>query len=296
MQSKNHSKPMLNRMVVMKIKGEKAPVSNLQFNQASIEINKGNHEQLTLSVTPSNTPVSVFSSDENILSVSLAGVHTYKLTAKKEGHCSLQAITENGEFKALCKGTVFPSTIPAPWTFNEIEDNKASVNYHSGVFTIEAGGRDIWGGSDQFGFLNREVAGNQAISAQILTQTDPDPWAKTGLMFRESLEANSSFVMLCMTPGNGISLQWRKNRGRACRKRDFGKAELPIFFKLSREASTFTAHKSIDGKKWELLGDVTLADFNNEKYLIGLEVTSHSSHLLNRSEFDKVQVEPVKIK
>jgi alpha-galactosidase len=283
-------------VVVVKIKGEKAPVSDLKFNQTSLEMNKGNHEWLKLSVMPSNTPVLVSSSDEDVISVSLTGVHTVKLTAKKEGHCTLQTTTAKGEFKASCDATVLPSSIPAPWKFDEIEDDKASVNYHDGVFTIEAGGRDIWGASDQFGFLNQEAAGDHAVSARILSQTDPNPWAKTGLMFRDSVAPDSRFVMLCMTPGNGISLQWRENTGSACKKKDFGAVSLPVYFKLSQSGSSFKAYKSIDGKQWDLLGDVTLADAFNENYLVGLEVTSHSSHLLNLSQIDQVQVNPVEIK
>ncbi len=283
-------------VIVVKIKGEKALVSDLKFDPSSIEINKGNHKLLKLSVIPSNTPVSVFSSDDDVASVSMAGVHAYRLSANKEGRCTILATTENGAFNASCQVNILPSSVPAPWKFDEIKDDKASVDYQAGVFTIEAGGSDIWSASDQFAFLNRETAGDHAISARILSQTDPDPWAKTGLMFRESLDPSSKFVMLCMTPGNGISLQWRKNTGSACQKKDFKAAGLPVYFKLSKNGSTFAAYQSTDGKQWDLLSDVTLAQSFNEKYLIGLEVTSHSSHLLNLSKFDDVRIGCVETK
>jgi len=280
-------------VVVVKIKGEKAPVSDLKFNQSSIEINKGNHKLLILSVIPSNAPVSVSSSDKDMLSVSLAGVHTYRLKANQEGWCIIQATTANDAFNAACEVNILPSNIPAPWKFDEIDDDKASAVYSNGVFTIEAGGRDIWGSNDQFAFLNREAAGDHAISARIRSQTDPDPWAKTGLMFRESTAPNSKFVMLCMTPGNGISLQWRAITGRTCNKKDFNTTNLPVYFKLTKEGQTFRAYMSADGNQWDFLDLVSFKQTFSENYLIGMEVVSHSSHMLNLSRIDHVDVENI---
>ena len=283
-------------VVMVKIKGKKAPVSVLKFEQSSIEINKGNHQLLKLSVIPVNTPVSVSNSDEDIVSVSMIGMNSYRLKAKKEGRCTITAAAEDGQWTALCEVQVRPSNLPAPWKFDEIKDDKASAFYNDGVFSIEAGGRDIWGSSDQFAFLNRDSAGDHALSARILSQTDPDPWAKTGLMFRDSLDPSSKFVMVCITPDNGISLQWRENTGGSCMKKDFKAARLPVYFKLSKNGSSFNAYKSTDGNQWDLLGEVTFTRSLSEIYLMGLEVASHSSHLLNISKFDRVQVEPAEIR
>ncbi|MBN1781652.1 alpha-galactosidase [bacterium] len=280
-------------VIVVKIKGEKAPVSVLKFGQSTLEINRGNHRMLTVSVIPSNAPVSVSASDEAVAAVSMAGVHNYRVSANKEGRCTIRAMAADGAFNASCEVNVLPSDIPPPWKFDEIRDHKASAVYHDGVFTIEAGGTDIWNASDQFAFVNRETSGDLSVSARILSQTDPDPWAKTGLMFRETLDHDSRFVMLCMTPGNGISLQWRENTGGSCDKKDCGTTELPVCFRLSRNGHTFRAFKSEDGKQWELLGEVTLKQSFSGKYLTGLEVVSHSSHAMNISEFDRVKIEPV---
>jgi hypothetical protein len=148
------------------------------------------------------------------------------------------------------------------------------------------------GASDQFAFLNREVSQNTFISARIISQTNTDPWAKSGMMFRESVAFNSIFVMLCVTPGNGVSLQWRDTTGGICNKKDFSSTALPVYFKLSKNGSTFRAYKSTDGKQWDLLGDITLNRSFAEQYFAGMEVLSHSTHMLNLSEFDHVKVEP----
>jgi alpha-galactosidase len=279
-------------VVVVKIKGKKAPVSVLKFHQPLVEIHKGNHKLLSVSVTPSITRVSVSSSDKDIVALSMAGVNTYRLTAKKEGSCIIKATTADGQLTASCQVKIVPSNIPVPWKFDEIKDDKASAVFDNGVFSIEGGGSDIWSARDQFAFLNTEVVKDHSISARIISQTNTHPWAKTGLMFRENIAPNSKFIMLCMTPGNGISLQWRESTGGTCNKKGFNTTNLPVYFKLSKNGQTFRAYKSVDGNRWELLGDVTLSYAFAEQYLVGLEVVSHSSHMLNLSKFDHIKVEP----
>ena len=247
-------------MVVVKIKGEKAPVSNLKFETASVKIHKGNHKFIQLSVLPSYTPLVVNSSDEKILTLSLAGVNTYKLTALKEGRCVIKASASGGKLSALCKVEVLPPGVPSPWKLDDIKDNKASAVYKNGTFSVEGGGADIWGSIDQFAFVNKEASGDNFISARIVSQENTDTWAKAGLMFRDNTEPNSAFVMLCVTPANGISLQWRGAQGEACEKKDFSAVSLPVYFKISKKGSAFSAYKSADGKQWDLLGDVTLND------------------------------------
>jgi hypothetical protein len=256
-------------------------------------MNKGNHQLIQLTVVPSITPMAVTSSNEDILSLSIAGVNTYKLTAWKEGNCIIKATSIDGTLSSSCNVQILPSSIPPPWEFDDVKDNKASADYDDGVFSIEGAGADIWGSSDQFAFVHRKAIKDNYISARIISQTNTDLWAKTGLMFRESNAPNSAFVMLCITPGNGVSLQWRETTGGTCSKKDFSANPLPVYLKLSKNGSTFIVYKSLNGKQWDLLGDVTPNRKFVEPFLIGMEVASHSSNMLNLSKFDHVKVEAV---
>ncbi|MBN1398145.1 MAG: glycoside hydrolase family 27 protein [Bacteroidetes bacterium] len=280
-------------VVVVKIKGKKGIASKLKFENSSIKINKGNHQLIQLTVLPSTTPLTVVSTDENILSVSLAGVNLYKISALQEGNCTLKASTTDGTLSTICNVHIVPSNIPSPWKCDDINNNKASFVYEKGVFTIEGGGGDIWGASDQFAFLYRKTEKDNIISARVISQTNTDPWAKSGLMFRENTAPNSAFVMLCATPGNGISLQWRETTGGTCNKKDLGAVSLPVYFRLSKIGSKFLAYRSIDGKQWNTIGDIKLNNAFPEKYLSGLEVAAHNINMLNISKFDHVKVEPI---
>jgi len=277
-------------IAVVKIKGKKSSVSSLKFENASIKLNKGNHQFIQLTVIPSITPLAVTSSNENILTLSIAGVNTYKLSAWKEGNCIIKASTTDSAFSSSCNVQILPSSIPSPWEFDDIKDNKASAVYEDGVFSIEGAGADIWSSSDQFAFVHRKAEKDNYISARIISQTHTDPWAKTGLMIRESKVPNSAFVMLCVTPGNGISLQWRDTTGGTCKKKDYKAESLPVYLKLSKNGSTFIVYKSANGNQWDLLGDITLKRTFVEPFFVGMEVASHSSNMLNLSKFDHVKV------
>lgn len=277
-------------VVVIKIKGEKAPVSSFGFDQPLVEMNEGNHKLIHLKVVPQTTPYTVTSSNDGIVSVSITGVNTYRLKANKAGEATLSAITADGEKSITSKVVVAPSNIPEPWTLDDIIDDKASVEFQDGVFSIEGGGKDIWGGLDQFAYLNCGVENTSSISARIISLTNTDPWAKTGLMIREDNSPGSSFVMISVTPVNGVTLQWRDGSGNSCGKKDFQALALPVYLKLKRDGGIFTAYKSIDGNNWDILGDVTLNQSFSEKYLVGLSVCAHSSHSLNLSKFDEVKL------
>ena len=283
-------------VVIVKIKGTKAPVSALKFDQSSVELNTGNHKLVQVNVVPSITPVNVASSNEDIISVSIAGVNIYRIKAKKVGETTIKATTIDGKLIATCAIKVVPANIPSPWKFDEIKDDKASATYNNGIFTIEAGGNDIWGALDQFAFLNRKAENDTWISARIISQANTDPWAKSGLMLRASDSPDSKFVMLSITPNNGLTLQWREKTGESCGKKDFPTVALPTWLKLSKEGATFYAYKSLDGIKWELLGEISFNQPFPQKYLIGLEVVAHSSHSLNQSKFDEVKTGDREIK
>ena len=66
-----------------------------------------------------------------------------------------------------------------------------SETYGGGTFTVNGGGVDIWGTSDQFRFVYQQLTGNGEIIARVTSLTNTDPWAKAGVMVREDLTANA---------------------------------------------------------------------------------------------------------
>ena len=105
------------------------------------------------------------------------------------------------------------SGLPFPWTDADVGSPAVagSASYASGVFTVKGGGVDIWAGSDQFNYVSQPLTGNASIVARVTSQSDTDPWAKAGVMIKQSTASGSSYALLGVTPGNGIAFQYGFN-------------------------------------------------------------------------------------
>jgi len=53
---------------------------------------------------------------------------------------------------------------------------------------MSAAGVDIWGTADEFTFAWKSLTGNGTIVAKVESVENTDPWAKAGVMIRESLK------------------------------------------------------------------------------------------------------------
>ena len=104
----------------------------------------------------------------------------------------------------------------------------------------------------------------QRISqAQIIARIDgmanTSPWAKAGVMIRQSVvfctgNACNVFetdgapnVMLALTPSHGLAFQWRPLSGGSTFYIDAGAASAPVWVKLVKSGNTFTGYRSVDG-------------------------------------------------
>jgi len=158
-----------------------------------------------------------------------------------------------------------------------------------GAYTVIGGGTDIWGVSDQFQFANKDIAGDGSIVARVDSLQNTDPWAKGGVMFRNGLAANAMFADVIVTPGNGISFQWRSTTGGSCGSlKVTGTA--PKWVKLVRSGNSFTAFYGSDGINWTPIGSAqTITMARTAK--VGLCVTSHNASALCTATFSNVAVQ-----
>jgi len=78
------------------------------------------------------------------------------------------------------------------------------VEAPAGTFTVTGSGVDIWDTTDQFHFAFKEVNGAAKIIARIDSIGQTDPWAKAGVMIRDTLEADSRYAAVLVTPENGV--------------------------------------------------------------------------------------------
>ncbi|HON07202.1 MAG TPA: lamin tail domain-containing protein, partial [Verrucomicrobiota bacterium] len=135
------------------------------------------------------------------------------------------------------------------------------VTQIAGGYNITTGATNIGDTSDQFSFVYRQQIGDFDAKVRISELTITDPWARAGLMVRETLVANSKFSAVFATPSAvGCFFESRASAGSASTRSGFYPVTYPYtWLRLKRSGSTFTGYASIDGNNWYQLGSVTIS-------------------------------------
>ncbi len=183
-----------------------------------------------------------------------------------------------------------PTPLPTGWSNVDIgaPTLAGSTIYSNGVFTVTGSGSDIFNQSDQFQFASIGTSGNSTIIAQVTGQTYNNPWAKAGVMFRATDDADSAFVDLVITPGEGISFQSRDVAGDWAAHTTNTPFTGPVWLKIVRVGNVFTGYYSANGTTWTSVGSYTVTMAANVN--AGLAVTSANVDASNTATFANVSV------
>jgi len=159
----------------------------------------------------------------------------------------------------------------------------------TGTYTMTAEGADIWGNSDEFHFAWKELSGAGSIVAKVESVSDTDPWAKAGVMIRDTLEAGSRHAMVVVTPGNGVAFQYRNNAdGTSSTAAEESGITAPQWVKLERTVGGLVrGYYSADGNTWTQLGTPQTVTMNMPMY-VGLALTSHNSGVACEAKFSNI--------
>jgi regulation of enolase protein 1 (concanavalin A-like superfamily) len=179
-------------------------------------------------------------------------------------------------------------TLPAGWTVSSIGNPviSGSATHSSGTFSVSGAGTDIWGSSDQFTFVHRQLRGDATIVARVATLQNINPWSKAGVMIRSSLAANSRHASVFVTPLNGVAFQRRASTGGTSRHTSGGTGIVPVWLKLERRSGTLTAYRSANGTAWSTIGSATIS--MSSTVYVGLAVTSHDAARAATATFSNV--------
>ena len=102
------------------------------------------------------------------------------------------------------------------------------------TFTIKGLGADIWGTSDSFIYLSAPLGANAQITARVWSVGGTDPWAKAGVMLRESLAANAKQADAIASSAKGIAFRYRAATGGASANAALASGAAPIRLRLRR--------------------------------------------------------------
>ena len=174
------------------------------------------------------------------------------------------------------------------WSVVPVGNSVADAEFDHTRFLVSGSGADIWGTSDSFAMLGpSRTSSNMTFTARVLGIGQTNPWAKAGVMLRQSRAANAAHVMVIVSQSRGIAMQWRATTGGISRSTAPRAGGAPAWVRLERAGNTYTGYTSTDGVTWDRLGTIDIAESLD---FAGLVVTSHDAAQTANGLFDDVRV------
>ena len=171
------------------------------------------------------------------------------------------------------------------------------VEAPAGTFTMTGSGTDIWYAADEFHYAFKTLTGAGSIVVKVLSVDDTDPWAKAGVMIRETLDAGSKFAAVYITPGNGCRFQARTDTNiDAVSDTDVATTAqiaitAPYWVKLERDiAGNFRGSYSANGTTWTAMSWNPQNISMSASVYVGLAVTSHNADSVCEAVFSNVTI------
>jgi len=185
---------------------------------------------------------------------------------------------------------VVTATLPKTWSNADIGDVgiPGEASYLRGQFNLIATGSDIWDVADSFHYASKPWTGDGQLIARVVSLQYTDPWAKAGIMFRESNAPGAKYAFVGFTGQGGSVLQSRAVTDNGPASADGPPVKMPHWLKLVRTGDIFKAFTCVDGQTWEPVGTVTIP--MKKTISAGLALASHNNSVANSTLFDNVTV------
>ena len=283
-------------------------VSGLSIDHQTLTIPAHGRATLNATITPmeiQDREVAWTSSDPAIAEVRRIGEQIAMVAGRKAGTCTITASI--GNVKQTCTLTVTASTLPAGWSFDELNAPPipGSATFADGKFTLTGCGHAMtsWWERvrDQGVFVSRGVAGDVEISARLTSLApnvggpgaypdDHRPSTASGLMIRESLaESNGLYVVVQVDASGNLVCRWRDNHNNGGKMKELGKVSLPVHLRLVQAGKETHVFASTDGQSWGAPRMTHAATFD-DKGRVGLFVCSGNTFSSTTAAFDSVKV------
>jgi regulation of enolase protein 1 (concanavalin A-like superfamily) len=193
----------------------------------------------------------------------------------------------------LSQVTVVSLGLPAPQKAMDIGAPaiKGSVSYRQGVYTVHAGGTDIWSTSDQFHFVYQQVSGDVEVVARIGSIKYADQWSKSGVMIRETLTGGSRHALALSSAGKGYAFQRRVDTGGFSENTAGTAGAPPGWVRLVRIGAQIEAFQSLDGINWTSIGSDAIP--MTDTVYVGIAATSHNATTATDAVVDNFKVTPL---
>ncbi len=182
--------------------------------------------------------------------------------------------------------------LPTGWTDQDIGAPAiaGSGGYTNPTFTVIGAGADILWHHRPVQLRVRLDEPDGSLSARVVSQTITSSSAKAGVMFRATTDPGSPYYAALVTPGSGVVVQWRNSQGVTTSQSTKVAATLPVYLKITRSGTMFTAFSSSDGATWTAVPGSSASPGVAGTMLAGLAATSHNTSALSTATFDNVSL------
>jgi len=237
--------------------------------------------------------ITLENSDPDVVTTSLNAELLLTLTAISPGEAMISLFTGDDELT-----TEFPvyvtEALESDWIFEDIgETIKEGYPAYLGdqSYSISTFGSGISGTSDHCSFLYKEKTGAQRIVASIGSIEDRGGASQAGIMFRESTDSGSLYILYTVTAYEGLKLQYRwDDNSTPVIEVSNPDIKLPCWIKLARnDFNYFAAAYSLDGESWIPHGEFSIPLDLSPTALVGLTATSGFNE--GSSLFDNVYIQ-----
>jgi hypothetical protein len=191
------------------------------------------------------------------------------------------------------------TSVSPPWQFADVgvvgTPGSAQQPSSTTGMHVSGAGSDIWGTADGFAFVYQPLR-DGSVFANLSSQRDTNPFAKAGVMIRQTLDPGAPHVILDVKPDGGIEFMTRLSPGgdttfiaagsAAVTPDGHGNVASNVVLQLARLGSTVVAaycDLETGAGSCVQIGQVT---FPAGPALVGLAVTSHDPSVLNEATFD----------
>jgi tetratricopeptide (TPR) repeat protein len=190
----------------------------------------------------------------------------------------------------------------AAWNSQDIGETRirgqATLDKKEMTWTVKSDGRDIFDFADSFHYVYQPFKGNGWISAKVENISESHPWAKVGVMIRETLGPGSRCAIVYATPLNGVSAQVRTTTGGTTfsdnhnRTQEQTAMKVPIWIKLERSGNSFRAYFATDdsNQDWRPVTWKPAPIAMSKVTYIGLAVASHEPGVICQARYSNVTI------
>jgi hypothetical protein len=184
--------------------------------------------------------------------------------------------------------------IPLEWSLKQYSPQAAFATFNASAdrFTLEAPGADVWGSSDQFGYIYQWVemptGGKVTMTLRLESIEQVVSATMAGIMMRGADAADAANVFTRIIGGGNNQVTVRQSAGGSTSYQSIPGIGTPTELKLVREGDTFTASYKKDGADWVQHSTWTVSLPN--EFMVGMALSARHATDYAKAVFSNVSI------